>query len=114
MPLEGYEIHMGSSKTGRNSEGHIPFQLSYRSGMAVEAGDGHIGADGWTLGTYIHGLFQNAELRQNILHRLAERKGVSLPLSDGAFSQSREYDKLAGLIRESLDMRRLRRIVGLG
>lgn len=82
--------------------------------MAVEAGDGHIGADGWTLGTYIHGLFQNAELRQNILHRLAERKGVSLPLSDGAFSQSREYDKLAGLIRESLDMRRLRRIVGLG
>ncbi len=105
---------MGSSRARRNSEGRIPFHISYRSGRAVEAGDGHLGAHGWTLGTYIHGLFQNAELRRNILHRLAERKGVSLPLRDGTFSQSREYDKLACLIRESLDMRRLRRIVGLG
>ena len=114
VPLEGYEIHMGSSQIVQDSAVRIPFQLSYRSGRAVKAGDGHIGVDGWTLGTYIHGLFQNTELRRNILHRLAERKGVSLPVGDSAFSQSCEYDKLAYLIRECLDMRLLRRIVGLG
>ena len=66
------------------------------------------------MGTYIHGIFQTDVLRRNILERLAYRKGVSLPQGTDDFSQSREYDKLAYLIRESLDMRRLRKIAGLG
>ena len=112
VPLEGYEIHMGRTEVS-SSQSAGPFQLSYRSGEAVESHDGHTSEDGWILGTYIHGLFQNDRLRQNILERLAHRKGVSLPSEANDFSQTREYDKLAYLIRESLEMRRLRSIVGL-
>jgi len=111
LELEGYEIHMGSSDT--KGGGPAPFDLSRRSGGQTAEGDGAISADGWTLGTYVHGLFHNAELRRCILRRLAERKGVVLPPSDAAFSQSAEYDKLAELLRESLDMDAVYRAAGL-
>jgi hypothetical protein len=48
-----------------------------------------------------------------MLRRLAERKGVSLAFGGGEFSQSAEYDKLADLVRSSLDMEAVYRIAGL-
>ena len=111
LEFEGYEIHMGSSEA--QDAGPAPFELSRRAGGQAAKGDGAISADGWTLGTYVHGLFHNAELRRRILGNLAERKGVVLPRSDAPFSQSAEYDKLAELLRESLDMDAVRRTAGL-
>ena len=111
LKFEGYEIHMGSSVAdGTESQ---PFSLSRRSGGRVESGDGAISADGWTAGTYVHGLFHNKELRRGILARVAERKGACLALKDADFSQSAEYDKLADLFRASLDMEAVYRIAGL-
>ena len=111
LPFEGYEIHMGSTTT--DSVDERPFRLLIRSGEAVDEGEGMSGGDGWILGTYVHGLFHNADLRRSILKRIAERKGVCLPPAHDGFSQDREYDKLAALVRASLDMERLREIVGL-
>ncbi len=111
LPFEGYEIHMGS--TVSEAAERTPFRLSTRSGHPIDAGDGMIGGDGWTLGTYVHGLFGNTELRRSLLARLAGRKGVSLAFREDTFSQSREYDRLAELVRSSLDMRALYRIIGL-
>ena len=65
------------------------------------------------MGTYLHGLFQNTELRRNILKSLAGKKGATLPPPQGDFSQTKEYDKLADLVRASLDMDALYRITGL-
>ena len=49
---------MGPLRPDKTPTGRIPFQLLNRSGRAVEAGDGHVGVEGWTVGTYIDGLFQ--------------------------------------------------------
>lgn len=48
-----------------------------------------------------------------MLRRLAARKGRTLSLEEDAFSQSREFDKLADLVRESIDMDAVRLLTGL-
>ena len=72
-----------------------------------------ISEDGWIMGTYLHSLFHNTELRRCILARIAERKGLSLIFEQDTFSQSDEYDKLAGLVRLNLDIDAFYRIIGL-
>ena len=114
--IEGYEIHMGKTanhEVGDGVSNVTPFQLLSRSGQGLDAGEGSMSGDGWVMGTYVHGLFHNTELRRSILRQLAARKGVSLPLIEDAFSQSKEYNKLADLIRRSLDMDAVYRMIGL-
>ena len=71
------------------------------------------------LGTYVHGLFDNTAFRRAILRRLAEWKGTPLfhgpELGQGDVSLSRdaEYDKLAGLVRGSIDMELIYQIAAL-
>ena len=101
--FEGYEIHMGTTVEGECS-GATAFRLTERSGQASSAPDGCASESGWVLGTYVHGLFHNDRLRRNILEAVARRKGVSLPSGADAFDQSREYDKLADLVRSHVDM----------
>ena len=105
---------MGTTEpdVGRDSGGaRAPFRVMGRSGAALQSDDGASSSDGWVLGTYLHGLFHNAELRRSMLTRLAARKGAVLRLEGEAFSQSREYDRLADLVRESLDMGAIRRMM---
>ena len=116
LAFEGYEIHMGSTTFEAEelcgAELRSPFQLERRSGSNVHVGDGSLSADGWILGTYVHGLFQNVALRRGVLNSLAARKGVSLPTNnpeEESFSQSVEYDRLADLVRSSLDMEAVNR-----
>ena len=142
LPLEGYEIHMGRSFFDTQplmslSEGQLsreplrdrsnvsdnhenkrdgvihPFQILERSGRPWAQADGAIDSSGRILGTYIHGLFHNPDLRRAILRSLAERKGFALPGAGVLQSRDEEYDKLASLVRESLDMGLVNRIVGL-
>ncbi len=110
--LKGYEIHMGRTSLSpggrgpgvRRLMGSAPFLLKERSGRPVEHLDGAADSAGMVLGTYLHGLFYNQSVRASVLEALAERKGVSLPESDGdaAHSNDAEYDKLAALVRGSL------------
>jgi adenosylcobyric acid synthase len=65
------------------------------------------------MGTYIHGLFQNGELRGAVLGELARRKGVSLPGAASEQDLDKEYDKLADWVRSSLDMDLVYRVSGL-
>jgi adenosylcobyric acid synthase len=122
-PIAGYEIHMGvttvdpsgptdTSLSGQEAVVH-PFRLSRPSAGGVHHGDGSITENGWIMGTYVHGMFHNGELRRNILKSIAARKGVSLPSGGRDFSQSAEYDKLADVVRSSLDIDELYRVAGL-
>ena len=107
LPLVGYEIHMGTTEpeVGGDSGGtRAPFRILGRTRSAVASVDGTLSSNGWVLGTYLHGLFHNSELLRSMLTKLAARKGAILRLDGEAFSQSREYDKLADLVRKSLDM----------
>jgi adenosylcobyric acid synthase len=80
----------------------------------VDGFDGALSEDGWVLGTYVHGLFLNTELRRSMLSRIASRKGVGTDFTADRFSQSEEFDKLAALMRDSLDMNAIYAIAGLG
>ena len=96
-----------------------PFYIQERSGNRREQPDGTIDRGGRILGTYIHGLFHNAGLRRTVLRSLAQGKAVTLPAADDlrgqASLQSRdeEYDKLAALVRSSLNMDLIYHVAGL-
>lgn len=114
LELEGYEIHMGETyQKGPEHSDSVPFELTRRSSKDEVVADGFVGHGRWVVGTYVHGLFHNTELRRSILARVGARKGTELTFTDDEFSQSAEYDKLVETVRGSLDMDDLYRIVGL-
>lgn len=95
----GYEIHMGET---RNEGGEA---LTCRA-------DGEVNGlqQGNVYGTYVHGIFDTGNVAEQICRTLAAKKGVVLPENSGeSFRQRREmeYDRLADLVRESLDMERI-------
>ena len=113
MPVTGYEIHMGRTV----GEGFSPpFLIDDRADVKV-CGDGDlegaIDSSGSVIGTYIHGLFLNPELRGAMLAELARRKGVSLPDVTTENDMDREFDKLADWVRSSMDMDLIYRMSGL-
>ncbi len=122
LPIHGYEIHMGH--TFHDGAGSEPseasldpaFKIAERSGIGV-AGDGMsegaLDASGWVLGTYIHGLFHNGQLRRSLLESLATRKGARLSLRSEDLVLDQEYDKLAQWVRASLNMDLVYRMSGL-
>ena len=75
--------------------------------------DGALDASGWVLGTYIHGLFHNVDLRWALLETLARRKGVGLSLAPEGLALDQEYDKLADWVRNSLNMDLVYQMSGL-
>ena len=100
-PVQAYEIHMGRSV----AEGPVLFELDDgRGGIRPE---GTSSADGRVLGTYLHGLFHNSDLREAVLQWLAVRRGVQLPT---ATEPSDPYDRLADTLRGCLDVDRLKSV----
>ena len=108
--VSAYEIHMGVT-TGEGL--NRPFVMETRSGGRVDMPDGAQDDEGLTLGTYLHGLFHNRAVGRSILKCVAQRKGVTLPSGREDIEPSAEYDKLAALVREHLDMELVYRVAGL-
>ncbi len=97
--VTGYEIHMGETfQTQKNITPAIR--------LADGRMDGFVRSDGLVFGSYLHGLFDNLEFTGAILTRLAEKKGISLTAKAQSMEEYKEsqYDKLADLVRRSLDM----------
>jgi adenosylcobyric acid synthase len=106
--VTGYEIHMGITTRTGDSDSVIP-------AIALENGrmDGLERADGLVFGTYLHGIFDNESLTRQLLTRLAAKKGITLqnPQESVASYKERQYDKLADLVRKSMDMNRVYEIL---
>ncbi len=109
-PFEGYEIHMGRTES---RGGKVAFRIWQRSGQPCDISDGCLDDNGRVFGTYIHGLFGNRELRRSILGHIASGKGCSITFTKGKVQREKEYDRLARLIRGSLDMNLVYDIAGL-
>ena len=112
--LTGYEIHMG--RTERDGSDTYPFVVTSRSGEPCESLAGAARKDGLAWGTYIHGIFDNDAFRRQFLNALRTRRGWQpLPVTLH-YRQEKEakYDRLARIVRESLDMKRLRQIMEEG
>jgi adenosylcobyric acid synthase len=114
-PLEGYEIHLGVTTRGG---GTLPmFRLLGSGGESGERLDGAISSDRMVWGSYLHGLFDHAGLRRQLLNALRARKGLAplkAPLGQsGASFRSALYDRLEEVVRTHLDLSRVYEIVGL-
>jgi adenosylcobyric acid synthase len=109
--LDGYEIHMGRTTVVPGATvGPAPFVAEH--GLD-RTSDGCCSADGLVVGTYVHGLLENASLRGALLARLAARKGVSLPSVQPAATFGTAIDNLADAVRDNLDCLAIGRLVGL-
>lgn len=112
LSVEGYEIHMGSSILTRQ-ENMQPFAKISMQGKEEKI-DGV--CDGQVYGSYIHGLFDQKEVMEAVIKALAEKKGIcfeELQMTDYAKYKENEYDKLADVIRKSLDMEIIYKILGI-
>ena len=106
--VQGYEIHMGrTEKTGDCQE-----TIYLEDGRL----DGLSNSEGTVFGTYLHGIFDYGDLAAMTVSRLMRRKGID-PKNwhfDPEEHKRREYDKLADLVRNSLDMKRIYEILEAG
>jgi adenosylcobyric acid synthase len=102
--VRGYEIHMGRTFTSDS----VPFSVEGRSNDPASSFDGAVSSDGWTMGTYLHGLFANDDFRSILLRNLARRKGVSIFAHRSQVEKDQAYDRLADQVRASIDMQLIR------
>ena len=116
LHFDAYEIHMGDTQPNSTAgvEAVRPAVLASKSSASdAERVIGYASDDGWVVGTYTHGMFADTRLRRLVLSNVARRKGVELRFDEDTFSQSQEFDKLAELVRSSLDMERIGELLGL-
>ncbi|HOV78677.1 MAG TPA: cobyric acid synthase [Bacillota bacterium] len=113
--IKGYEIHMG--RTELHSGAKPAFTILVRSGKKVFFPDGAVSMDGLVFGTYIHGIFDNDEFRRHIVNTLRKKKGLETLKSTSSITTSeqrhRDFEKLAAIVRGSLDMARIYEIMGM-
>ncbi len=84
LEYDGYEIHMGISGTNAN---------------IVNKGN--------VYGTYIHGIFDRDEITKAVISALLRMKGIediSVDAKNIEQFKDEQYDLLADIVRESLDM----------
>ena len=114
LKVSGYEIHMGRSKLGEGIE--YGFRINERSTKAVDVLDGAVSSDGRVFGTYIHGIFDNDNFRRHILNLIRREKGWGPLAEENVVSireqREKDFDKLAEVVRTSLDIDKIYEIMG--
>ena len=97
----GYEIHLGESVSRDDPSAHFPVLTC---------------TDRDVYGTYMHGIFDDADITGTILSALAARKGISLDLSrqkDEYLFRDSGYDRIADALREGMNMELLHMLLGI-
>ncbi|MBC2580774.1 cobyric acid synthase [Clostridium sp. DJ247] len=108
----GYEIHMGICTYGENAK--PLFEITEKNGERVSGFDGAINKKENILGTYIHGVFDGTDFREYVLNNIRVKKGIQLKKASIYESlREKELDKLADIVRKSLDMKRIYEIIGI-
>jgi len=103
IDITGYEIHMGQT---RNQNCPPAFQIVATPEGKADYLDGAISRDPLILGSYIHGLFNNTDFTHALLNQLRQRRG--LPATTPApINKEAQYDRLASLVRQNLDISRI-------
>ena len=96
----GYEIHMGQT---------FPEGCMAQSASDFTSDDTGV-CEGNIYGTYIHGIFDREGVAAVVVNALADKKGVALSGGDTSGHREfkeKEYDRLAAMLRENLDMDRI-------
>ena len=102
--VRGYEIHHGIS---RLKEGKVIIE-SKEGLLAASSSNGKV----W--GTYLHGIFDADEFRHWFLNKLRKDKGIQISNKlPSIYDIDGSLDKLADVLRKSLDIDRIKSIMGL-
>ena len=111
--IKGYEIHTGQVTLGPGIQPLL--EITCRSGQPVSQPDGAAACQGRILGTHLHGLFDNPEFLLGWINFLRLGKGLPLlePSQIPGINRELNYDRLAAVVRQHLDMAALGRIMGL-
>ena len=110
--VKGYEIHMGITDIGSsvNSLNTITKKLDEK----VNYEEGSVNQEGNVVGTYLHGIFDDVDFTRSLLNNIREAKGLEKVKSSVAsfeeFKQ-KEYDRLAEVLREHLDIEKIYEIM---
>jgi adenosylcobyric acid synthase len=94
--IKGYEIHMGITD----------------SSHSVFGDDGAIDEDGMVIGTYLHGLFDNRNIRDALMKYLYTKKGLEY-VPEETMTENDAYEELANIVEQNLDMKKIYEIMGV-
>ena len=106
--FQGYEIHMGKTSS------------SMENISIIKDNENNIKNDGLAcnniLGTYIHGVFDSHQVAGRIVEKLKEAKGIKgdEKIVDIKSLKEQEYEKLANIMQENLDMQKIYEILEKG
>ncbi|MGB9779791.1 cobyric acid synthase [Caldanaerobacter sp.] len=107
LSVTGYEIHMGKSRIlGENK--HFS-DIILRNKEKVKELDGAVSEDGKVFGTYLHGIFENRAFAKEFINIVRKEKGL-LPIdeiSDYREFREKQFDYLAEVVRNSLDIKKI-------
>jgi cobyric acid synthase CobQ len=104
QPVHGYEIHHGRTRSD------LPPILAFPDGSGCGAGN----ASGLIWGSYLHGIFDSDPFRRWFINRLRQRKGLPPLVGNPApYDLEPAFDRLAATVRDSVDMGRIYRLLGL-
>ena len=100
--LQGYEIHLGETRHGALARPLM--QIDRRSGRGTWLEDGALSPDGRVWGSYLHGLFDNPELRGALLAELRRHRGLPDPRPPEPATLEGELDRLATHLEKHLHL----------
>lgn len=107
--LYGYEIHNGISKIGKKA---IPFIKDINGIIA-----GVCDEEKMVAGTYLHGVFDSEEFVKSFINSLKENNNISITeeiiLEKVNEYKDKEYDRLAKVFEENIDINSIRKIIGI-
>ena len=110
--VRGYEIHMGITYISNRMNNMN--QIYKRLDEDVNYLEGSINKDGNVVGTYIHGIFDEIDFTRSLLNNIREDKGlekIDTNITSFHDFKQNEYDKLANLLRENLDLDKIYEIL---
>jgi adenosylcobyric acid synthase len=107
IDVQGYEIHMGRTKrlSGARPAFHVQYGEESRE-------DGAVSSELRVWGTYLHGVFDSDGFRKSFLDGIRKQKGIEAHAAS-SFDQLKQegFDKLAAIVRSSLDMKKVYEIL---
>ena len=113
LPFEGYEIHMGETILDEHASGLITLE---NDSDTLQQGHPDGSQKENVYGCYVHGIFDSPEMSGGFLSALLKEKGYdpeTVQAVDWKSYKEEQYDKLADIVRASLDMKEIYRIIGL-
>jgi adenosylcobyric acid synthase len=103
----GYEIHMGQT----HRQGGTPlFRVHERNQVATADEDGCISSSSNSMGTYIHGIFDNPEVVQFWLNHIG-LNDIEISKPEGLEARNKEYDLLVEHLERHVDVEDIMKLV---